>query len=326
MQSLNDEREGALWKEGAETTHQESMRAGKAQGAEPPVPRSGCPPPILTLHGDWMPLGKARDGTGRDGYVPPPPASPPTYGPGEAEGEADGIAEGGVGAARTVGDAEGVGAEDGGDGGAVGAGRLGGHAGLVVLEADAEEGLAVALLEPAGAGAAPAAAVAVAEQPLLIDKLLQLQLEDPGGADLQGGDRGRQPAEQPAPQPDPDPGGTGTPSTLLSCNRQRQSPASPAGLPGAGTPRCRHSCPPRRGHLPGSGSAAPRGRRASAGTDLPFWRCSSGALAFLSLIFSSEGKGESVSRGKGKNTAAKAARPSRAGRVSVTVSFFQECL
>lgn len=29
---------------------------------------------------------------------------------------------------------------------------------------------------------------------------------------------------------------------------------------------------------------------------------------------------------KGKNTVAKAARPSRAGRVNVTVSFFQECL
>lgn len=229
--------------------------------------------------------------------MPPLPASPPTYGPGEAKGEADGIAEGGVSAARAVGDAERVGAEDGGDGAAVGAGRLGGHAGLVVLEADAEEGLAVALLEPAGAGAAPAAAVAVAEQSLLIDKLLQLQLEDPGGADLRG--RGQRPSatEQPAPQPDP----TGTPSALLTAATGSDSPRHPpAGLLGAGTPRCRHSCPPPRGHLPGSGSAAPRGRRASAGTDLPFWRCSSGALAFLPLIFSSEGKGESVSRGKGK--------------------------
>lgn len=53
-----------------------------------------------------------------------------------------------------------------------------------MLEADAEEGLAVALLQPAAAGAAAAAAVAVAEQPLLIDKLLQLQLEDPGAVDL----------------------------------------------------------------------------------------------------------------------------------------------
>lgn len=147
---------------------------------------------------DWA----GRDGTG---CGLPPPAPPPTYGPGEAEGEANGVAEGGVGAACAVGDAEGVGAEDGGDGAAVGAGRLGGDAGLVVLEADAEEGLAVALLQPAGAGAAPAAAVAVAEQPLLIDKLLQLQLEDPGAADLQGGDRGRQTAEQPAPPARPQP-------------------------------------------------------------------------------------------------------------------------
>lgn len=266
------------------------------------------------------------DGTGRDGYVPPPPASTPTYGPGEAEGEADGIAEGGVGAARAVGDAEGVGAQDGGDGAAVGAGRLGGHAGLVVLEADAEEGLAVALLEPAGAGAAPAAAVAVAEQPLLIDKLLQLQLEDPGGADLRGGDSARQPPSRTLPNPVPSP--IRAPGSPPRSSGLRQAATVP-GIP-HGPPRCREppgaGVPPPRGHLPGSGSAAPRGRRASAGTDLPFWRCSSGALAFLPLIFSSEGKGESVSRGTGKNTAAKAARPSRAGRVTVTVSFFQECL
>lgn len=101
-------------------------------------------------------------------------------GPGEAEGEADGVAEGGLGA---VGHAEGVGSQHGGDGAAVGAGRLGGDAGLVVLEAHAEEGLAVALLQP-GAAAPPAAAVAVPQQPLLIDKLLQLQLEHPGAPHL----------------------------------------------------------------------------------------------------------------------------------------------
>lgn len=105
-------------------------------------------------------------------------------GPGEAEGEADGVAEGGVGAARAVGDAEGVGTEDGGDGAAVGAGRLGGDAGLVVLQADAEEGLAVALLQPGASGATPPAAVAIIEQPLLVDKLLQLQLEHPGAVNL----------------------------------------------------------------------------------------------------------------------------------------------
>lgn len=169
-----------------------------------------------------------------DGHVPPPPASPPTYGPGEAEGEADGIAEGGVGAARAVGDAEGVGAEDGGDGAAVGAGRLGGHAGLVVLEADAEEGLAVALLEPAGAGAAPAAAVAVAEQPLLIDKLLQLQLEDPGGADLRGGDSGRQPPSSPLPSPTPAPAALAPPPRSSRLQKAATVPSIPRR-----TPRCR---------------------------------------------------------------------------------------
>lgn len=165
--------------------------------------------------------------------MPPPPASPPTYGPGEAEGEADGIAEGGVGTARAVGDAEGVGAEDGGDGAAVGAGRFGGHAGLVVLEADAEEGLAVALLEPAGAGAAPAAAIAVAEQPLLIDKLLQLQLEDPGGAHLRGGDSGRQPPSSPLPSPlpSPAPAPAGTPSPLLTAATGSDRPRHPRGTP-----------------------------------------------------------------------------------------------
>lgn len=167
------------------------------------------------------------------GWVCAAPSSiAPTYRPGEAEGKADGIAEGGVGAARAVGHAEGVGAQDGGDGAAVGAGRLGGHAGLVVLEADAEEGLAVALLEPAGAGAAPAAAVAVAEQPLLIDKLLQLQLEDPGGADLRGGDSARQPPSSPLPCP--------TPAALAAppCSSGLQQAATVPGI-SLGTPRCR---------------------------------------------------------------------------------------
>lgn len=99
--------------------------------------------------------------------------------PGEAKGEADGVAEGGV-RARAVREAEGVDAQHRSDGAAVGAGRLGGHAGLVVLEAHAEEG-------PAGArrrARAPAAAVAVPQQPLLVDELLQLQLEHPGAPDL----------------------------------------------------------------------------------------------------------------------------------------------
>lgn len=113
--------------------------------------------------------------------------------PGEAERESYGVAEGGV----AVGDAEGVGAQHGGDGVAVGAGGLRGDAGLVVLQADAEEGLAVALLQPrhraapgaaAGQGGAqtPSAAVAVPQQALLVHELLQLQLEHPGAPDLAG--------------------------------------------------------------------------------------------------------------------------------------------
>lgn len=161
MESLDDEREGALWRQEAETTRRDGVSTAGAGGQHRRPPPRGRPP----CH---------------------PPACPLTYGPGEAEGEADGVAEGGVGAARPVGDAEGVGAEHGGDGAAVGAGRLGGHAGLVVLEADAEEGLAVALLQPGAAGAAPPAAVAVAEEPLLVDELLQLQLEHPGAGHLAG--------------------------------------------------------------------------------------------------------------------------------------------
>lgn len=106
--------------------------------------------------------------------------------PGEAEGESDGVAKGGVDACA-VGQAEGVDPQHRRDGAAVGAGRLWGHAGLVVLEAYAEEG-------PAGArrARAPAAAVAVPQQPLLVDELLQLQLKDAGAPDLaqQGRDHG----------------------------------------------------------------------------------------------------------------------------------------
>lgn len=248
-----------------------------------------------------------------------PPSPPLTYGPGEAEGEADGVAEGGVGAARPVGDAERVGAEHGGDGAAVGAGRLGRHAGLVVLEADAEEGLAVALLQPGAAGAAPPAAVAVAEEPLLVDELLQLQLEHPGAGHLAGTGTG-----------------TGTVSPRSGSVHRRLPPARCLPPPPAavGTPRGGVRVPvprpPVPPHVPGGGRAAPRGGRAPAGTGLPWWRGSSGALAFLPLVLSAGGgKGESVSRGKSKKNnheAAKAARPSGAGRVTVTVSFFQERL
>jgi len=151
---------------------------------------------------------------------------PTTHGPGEAEGEADGVAEGRISAARAVGDAEGVGPQDGGDGTAVGAGRLGGHAGLVVLEADAEEGLAVALLQPTSSGAAPPAAVTVAEQPLLIDKLLQLQLEDPGATNLGGVGRRQSPSAPP--------GITATDNSPLPASPGSGGPRPPAGPPGGG--------------------------------------------------------------------------------------------
>lgn len=71
MQSFNDQREGALWKEGAETAPQESMRAGRPKGQchQSPGVITRCPPPILTLQGDWWPLGMAQDGTGQDGWT-----------------------------------------------------------------------------------------------------------------------------------------------------------------------------------------------------------------------------------------------------------------
>lgn len=60
-----------------------------------------------------------------------------------------------------------------------------------MLKAHAEESFAVALLQASrsagasiGGAQALSAAVAVAQKPLLIDKLLQLQLEDAGGPNL----------------------------------------------------------------------------------------------------------------------------------------------
>lgn len=115
--------------------------------------------------------------------TPPGPgecAQVPTHWPGEAEGESDGVAEGGVDACA-IRQAEGVYTQHWRDGTAVGAGWLRGHAGLVVLEAYAKEG-------PAGArrARAPAAAVAVPQQPLLVDELLQLQLKYARAPDLRG--------------------------------------------------------------------------------------------------------------------------------------------
>lgn len=51
-----------------------------------------------------------------------------------------------------------------------------------MFQADSEEGLAVALLQPLGRPAA--AAVHVSDRTLLIDKLLQLQLKESGASDL----------------------------------------------------------------------------------------------------------------------------------------------
>lgn len=65
---------------------------------------------------------------------------------------------------------------------------------MIVFEAHAEKRLAVALLQPgrraaAGQGRdeASAAAIAVAQKPLLVDELLQLQLEHAGAPNLGGG-------------------------------------------------------------------------------------------------------------------------------------------
>lgn len=133
--------------------------------------------PNLSVVRTFLPVPATR--------LPPlPPPGPagcaqvPTHWPGEAEGETDGVAEGGVDACA-IRQAEGVDTQHWGDRAAVGAGWLRGHAGLVVLETYTEEG-------PAGARRtrAPAAAVAVPQQPLLVDELLQLQLKYARAPDL----------------------------------------------------------------------------------------------------------------------------------------------
>lgn len=289
MESLDDEREGALQRQGAETTRHDGVSTAGAVGGQ-----HRQPPPR--------------------GRPPCHPSSPPlTYGPGEAEGEADGVAEGGVGAARPVGDAEGVGAEHGGDGAAVGAGRLGGHAGLVVLEADAEEGLAVALLQPGAAGAAPPAAVAVAEEPLLVDELLQLQLEHPGAGHLAGTGTG-----------------TGTVSPRSGPVPRRLPPARCPPIPAtAATPEGASVPPAPLTYLAAAGQHREEGERqqepASHGGGAALVPSRSSPLSCLR-----GGKGKVSLGGNQKKSnnheAAKAARPSGAGRVIVTVSFFQERL
>lgn len=101
-----------------------------------------------------------------------------THRPREAEGEADRVGE-----AVRVGlrDLEGVGAEDRSHCAPVGAGRLRGDVGLVVLETNPKESLALALLVVAlrMRSATTGTAVAVPRCPFLVEELLQLQLEHP---------------------------------------------------------------------------------------------------------------------------------------------------
>lgn len=108
-----------------------------------------------------------------------------THRPREAEGEADRVGE-----SVRVGlrDLEGVGAEDRSHGAPVGARRLRRDIGLVVLETNPKESLALALLVVVALRmrrAATGAAVAVSRSPFLVEELLQLQLEHPRTQDLQ---------------------------------------------------------------------------------------------------------------------------------------------
>lgn len=104
-----------------------------------------------------------------------------THRPSEAEGEADGVGETVRVGLRHL---EGVGAEDGRHSPAVGAGRLGGDVGLVMLQADSEVSLALALLVSLQGCRASGTAVGVPRHPFLIEKLLQLQLKYSGAPDL----------------------------------------------------------------------------------------------------------------------------------------------
>lgn len=102
-----------------------------------------------------------------------------THRPREAEGEADRVGE-----AIRVGlrHLEGVGAEDRSHGAPVGTGRLRGDVGLIVLETNPKERLALALLVVVALrvrSTTAGAAVAVPRRPLLVEELLQLQLEHP---------------------------------------------------------------------------------------------------------------------------------------------------
>ena len=98
-----------------------------------------------------------------------------TYRPGEAEADPDGVGEAAL--RDDVGDLERVGAEHGGHRAAVRAGRLRGRVGLVVLQADPEEGLTFTLLLLVVRGLAASTAVFVPLDALLVEELLQFELE-----------------------------------------------------------------------------------------------------------------------------------------------------
>ena len=99
----------------------------------------------------------------------------PTYRPGESEADSDGVGEGAL--RDDVGDLERVGAEHGSHRAAVRARRLRGRIGLVVLQADPEEGFTFTLLLLVGRGLAARTAVLVPLDALLVEELLQLELE-----------------------------------------------------------------------------------------------------------------------------------------------------
>lgn len=103
--------------------------------------------------------------------------------PGECKGEFDGVGEAWV-RADGLRHVEGVGSQHWGDSTAIGTWGLRGHTGLVVLQADPKESLALALLQALRAGHPTTAAVHVPYRTFLIDELLQLQLEEPGARDL----------------------------------------------------------------------------------------------------------------------------------------------
>lgn len=109
-----------------------------------------------------------------------------TYRPREAEVKADWIGEAFRIGLRHL---EGVGAQNGSYSPAVSAGGLGGDAGLVMLQTDPKESLALALLVALWMSRASRAAVGVPRHPFLVEKLLQLQLKDSGARNLwSGGD------------------------------------------------------------------------------------------------------------------------------------------